>query len=412
MADKPKKPKKIKDLKARLGRTIAPNTGKGAVVAPPGAGGARPGAGGDGGVVPPPGGGVVPPPGGGVVAPPSAAPGAPGGLVAPPFGKKAEEAKKAAAAAAADPFASAPAQPSAGPKEIRLVLDDSAVSDSEVGREKKGKTFILLGLGVALGLLLGYFLGGLNDRRSLHNTAVRDGKALYEAVQEASDKLNDVNAKVREAAQAAGGSPGNPPAVAYDVIEHIAAIEKPFGAGTFARKHYSLFEPQTVDALFDYYNKVNVIWDHIERLRGMTAGAARREELDAAARASAETRSTLTGCVPAVVEDRFVCSLVYLRIPEEGEPGKVMARTSRTSRREAELTVYTGQDLSDNPSQYVILVNTDQSHGVLGEAATLFNDYVRQLTALAAELQAAVEVQGRLETSLGQVASNEELFTF
>ena len=398
MADKPKKPKKIKDLKARLGRTIAPNTGKGGVVAPPGAAPSKPEAG-----------GVVPPPGG-VVAPPSG-PGAPGGIVAPPFGKKAEEAKAAAAAAAADPFSSPASGPvQAGPQEVRLVLDDSAVADSEVGREKKGKVAIILGLGVVLGLLLGYFLGGLNDRRSLHNTAVRDGKDLYDAVQEASGRLETVQAKVRDAVTAARGSAGTPPSVDYEAIEAMNAIEKPFNAGTFARKHYSLFQPQTVDALFDYYNKVNVIWEHIGRVNGMTSGEERREQLNSAAVAAGDA-AQMIGCIPSINENRYVCALGFLEIPE-GSEGQVMVRATKTGRQSVEKQLYAGQDLSDEPDQYVLLVNNQQSMGVLGQQASLFADYVQRLGQLNTEIQAAVEVQGRLETELGQIASNEELFTF
>ncbi|MAQ17398.1 MAG: hypothetical protein CMN30_21700 [Sandaracinus sp.] len=405
MADSPKKPKKIKDLKARLGRTIAPNTGGGAVVPPPGAAGGAPGS------APAPGGVVAPPTGGGVVPPPSG-PGAPGGIVAPPFGKKAEEQKKAAAAASADPFASAaPAAAAAGPQEVRLVLDDSAVADSEVGREKKGKTAILLGLGLVLGLLLGYFVGGLNDRRSLHNTAVRDGKDLYESVQEASAVLETAQAKVRDAVQAARGGAGESASVDYEAIEALGALEKPFNAGTFARKHYSLFQPQTVDALFDYYNKVNVIWEHIERLRGMTSGDARREELNAAAGA-AENAAQTVGCIPSIQENRYVCSLGYVVVPEGAEGNAVEVRPSRTARRGVEKEVYTGADLSEDTDKWVILINNQQSMGVLGEQASLFADYVRELSVIAGEITAAVEVQGRLETELGQIASNEELATF
>ena len=399
MADTPKKPKKIKDLKARLGRTIAPNTGSAAVVPPPGAGGVKPPA--SGGVVPPPSGGVVPPPSG---------PGAPGGIVAPPFGKKAEEAKAAAAAAAADPFASSPASMAPGPQEVRLVLDDSAVADSEVGREKKGKTAILLGLGVIVGLILGYFVGGLNDRRSLHNTAVRDGKDLYESVQQASAKLDEAQAKVRDAVTAARGGAGETASVDYEAIEALGRIEKPFGANVFARKHYSLFQAQTVDALFDYYNKVNVIWEHIERLRGMTAGDDRRAQLNAAAE-SAENAAKTVGCIPSIQEDRYVCSLGYVIVPE-GSQGTVDVRPTATARRGVEKEVYTGADLSEETDKWVILVNNQQSMGVLGQQASLFADYVGQLGMLNAEIQAAVEVQGRLETDLGQISSNEELTTF
>ena len=393
MADKPTKPKKIKDLKARLGRTIAPNTGSKAVVAPPGAVASS--------------GGVVPPPSGGVVKPPPG-PGAPG-IVAPPFGKQAEEAKRRAAAAAADPFAASAAPAQVGPQEVRLVLDDSAVADSEVGRQKRGKVFILLGLGCALGLVLGYFVGGLNDRRSLHNAAVRDGKSLYEAVQNASGKVEEAQRLVGEAVAAARGSAGTPAAVNYDAIEGLRQIEKPFDAGTFARKQYSLFQPQTVDALFDYYNKINLIWENIERLSNMTAGEQRREQLNRAASAAGEA-SSLVGCIPAVTDDRFMCSLGFVEITEGAE--KVQIRATRSGRQSVEKAVYSGQDLSEEPDQYVMLINTPQSMGVLGEQATLFGNYVQQLGQLNTEIQAAMEVQGRLETELGQIASNEELNSF
>lgn len=393
-----KKPRKIKDLKARLGRTIAPNTPQGgdAVAPPPGS------------VAPPGGqpstpapGGVVPPPGG-VVPPPSAAP---PGIVAPPFAQK--QAASAPPPAAADPFAAQ--QPAAGPQEVRLVIDDKPVDDAEVGRQRKGRTALLLGLGALLGLTLGYFSGSVMNDRKIHNMAVRDGKEIYEAVREASNTVSEAQRLIDQAVAKARGSAGQPPAVDYESIEALRALEKPFGANVFARKNYQLFRTDTVDALFDYYNHVNQMWNRIESLAAMTAGDQRREELNNSA-ASMENATALIGCLIRVEDNRYQCNLGFVTLPEDGN-GKVSIRPSQRSRSSVEKELYVGEgDLSSG--DYIVLVNNQQSMGVLGTQSNLFAEYVREIGSLKALADETVEIQGRLETGLGEVASNEEVFTF
>ena len=125
-----------------------------------------------------------------------------------------------------------------------------------------------------------------------------------------------------------------------------------------------------------------------------------RAELDAATEAM-EGMAEPTGCIPTIADDRIMCNLAYVRV--DGETLHV--RGSRRARREAEKAIYTGQDLTDDPSQYVILINTPQSTGVLGEQASLFAEYVRDIGALKALLDGIVETQGRLEQQLGPIAS-------
>lgn len=400
-----KKPRKIKDLKARLGRTIAPNTpGEEDEVAAPNLGAAAPAAAAPEPSAPAPAAAAP-----GIVAPPAAVkpkpkPAVPalGGLVAPPFAQAAPA--PSAPPPPTDPFSAAPLQ-AAGPQEVRLVFDDRPVEDEEVGRKKRSRNYLLLGLGLALGVLLGYGAGSMMNDRKTYNAAVRDGKDLYEAVRTASTTVTEAQRLVDQAVAAARGAPGKAPAVDYAAIETLRGLAKPFEANVFSRKNYNLFEPATVDGMFDYYGHINTIWTRIEGLAASTSGEQRRNELNEAAEA-VEGAGALTGCMLGYSEEQWVCNLVYVRMDEAN---KAFVRASRRARQEAERPVYTGGEPADGQ---LVLINTAQSMGVLGEQSSLFAEYVRDISQLKAMLDETVTLQGTLEQSLGQIAANEEIFAF
>jgi len=388
MADAPKKPRKIRDLKARLGRTITPAT------KPAGGPGAVP--------APNLGGRVAPPPG--IVAPPSMgakAATSPGGIVAPPF------AQPAAPAAPADPFGAAPAAPAA--QQVHLVIDESiTVSEQEAGRKKRGRVPLLLGLGAVLGLALGFGVGSTANSRATYRLAAQDGRAIYQAVHGASDKVNEAKTLVDRAVAAMAAGPGKTPHVDYEAIQALQALENPFTANQFNRRRYSAFNPSTVDQLFDYYAKVGQLWEGFAQVATQTAGESRHQELDRSAAALATMSTTPTGCIPQSNDGMFSCALVFVQPPErqEGEPPPTTAQvhSSRSSRRLVEKTIYTGQDLTDNPSQYVILNDGAHSRAVIGEPATAFLQLNQQLLRLKVLMDETVETQGQLEQGLGDVA--------
>lgn len=381
MADQPK-PRKIKDLKARLGRTIAPNTEGGAV--PP------PGVGGNGLPQPVVGqGGVVPPPG---IGGQSSA-----GLAKPPFGEHAP--KKPVSA---DPFAGASQPPAAGPKEVRLVIDDTPVDDAEVGKKARGKVFVLLGFGLVLGLGLGYVGGTASGKIELHDRAIADGKSIYDSVRGASATIEQARGMVDSLAKAAKGAPGTPPKVDFEAIEGLRALEKPFEAGAFSRKMYSVFAAGTVDDLFNYYNNVTKLWDLFERLGNRSLPEKRRKELEAAVEATGNLARP-KGCVPSIQNDTFMCSLVYLTPVEGGDGTKVNVSQRAASHRTAEKNVFVGR--GEFTEENVVLVNTEQSIGVLGEQAGAFAEYQASLGEISQLFAATTEIQGRLEKALGEIAA-------
>jgi hypothetical protein len=207
MAEEKKKP----DLKARLNRTVVGNP-PGAAAPPeyPGAGAGTPSA------------GLDP-----VAEPVLASSGS--DIAVPDFIKQqmaekaaaearaAEEARQAAERAAravaeraaqdraramaADPFASSTT--SAAPQEIRLVLDDKAVSDDEVGRKNTGAVLGMVIAG-AIALAGGFLMGGFMESRKQGARTVEAISDIRRSVDAAGTVIATMKNKVDHAATAAG----------------------------------------------------------------------------------------------------------------------------------------------------------------------------------------------------------------
>jgi hypothetical protein len=343
-------------------------------------------------------------------------PGIPGADVAPPpFMQKAARSEPPKAKRPTDPFAASSAMP-ASPQEVRLVIDEKPVSDAESGRRGRGTVIIVAAICIVLGLVAGYGVGGVVSENATYNATVRDGKDIYQTVQASSQVVNQANTLVKAAVTKARGGTGRTAAVDYASIEALRALEKPLTANEFSRKRYGAFNPGTVDALFEYYNSIQQLWDRFTSLANSTLPPARRQELDAAAGAASEIATRQVGLVPFTVGDNVAGGLVIVDMPanrnnDEPLPEKLMVRT-RPGGQPAERTRYTGQPLTENPENYVMLVDTQRSIGVLGRQAGPFAEYQRDLLVINQLMEKTMEVQGRLETELGNIARLEEQFSF
>lgn len=230
MADEKKKP----DLKARLNRTVVGN--------PPGAG-AQPEFGGVGAGTPSAG---LDPVGEPVIA-------SSGSDIAVPDFIKQQMAEKAAAEAraaeearqaveratraaadraaqerarvmASDPFASASA--AEAPQEIRLVFDDKAVSDLEVGRKNTGAILGMLIVGV-VALAGGFAVGGFMETRKQGARTVEAIADIRRSVDSAGTVIATMKNKVDHAATAAGlAAQGEEPAGQPAAAPQAATIDE------------------------------------------------------------------------------------------------------------------------------------------------------------------------------------------
>ncbi len=370
MSEELQKSKKVRDIRERLGRKTAP---------PPQDADA-------GGVAPPPPtlGGVAPPPGfvGGQAAKRSG-----------PFGGT---------------TAKAPAQ-----QEVRIVVDEQAVATAHEGKSRRVRKLMMMsGAGA---LLVGLFLGVLSttvmSRRSQYNVAVRDGKAVYQAVRAAGDQVAEAKRLLDRAVSNAKSRPGEGPSVDYEAVEQLRALPTPFTAADFAGLNYTKFNRETVNSLFLYARQVGELWDEFDRIASRVLPEPRRKELDEAAQDETALTTSPTGCVPTLGEGGFRCGLVFVDMPDGAIEPKLKVRATRGS-KPFEKELYQGQDLRQNASNYVILTNPEQSEGVLGRRQNAFSEYRKDLADLARGMDAALETQGALERGLGSVAGLEEIASF
>lgn len=425
-----KKPKK--DLRARLGRTIAPNTPGAPPIAAPG-----------GVIAPPPVAAPTAAPSVGsgddhpAVAAPVAAPAAPkaqpaiaappamasrnafGGadIAPPPFAKPAEAPKPSEPPKPrrpADPFAAGPS--SAGPGEFRLVIDEKPVDDSEIGRRQRGRTFIVVAVCLVLGIVIGAGAGSMNGRRTLYNITVRDGHEIYNSVDAASRTVLEAQQHIEAVATSAGGGSGGTPAVNYTEIAALVALENPLAADTFSRKNYGAFQPGAVDDLFHYYQNVQRLWEHFQHLNAITA-APRRQALDATAVATGEAANAqYVAVMVPVPEDEgggFVGQLAFAEpAMADGQPtAQILARGTRTGAGRPFDRWAPDVELGTAPT-HVLLIDGAGSAGVLGERLGAFRGFVLALTEIRELMNQTIEIQGRLTTALGDIARLEEVTAF
>jgi len=165
-------------------------------------------------------------------------------------------------------------------------------------------------------LLVGLFLGVLSTtvmgRRSQYNVAVRDGKAVYQAVRAAGDQVAEAKRLLDRAVSQAKARPGEGPSVDYEAIEQLRALPTPFTAADFAGLNYTKFNPETVNSLFLYARQVGELWDEFDGLASRVLPEPRRRELDEAAQDETALTTSPTGCVPTLGEGGFRCGLVFV----------------------------------------------------------------------------------------------------
>jgi hypothetical protein len=313
-------------------------------------------------------------------------------------------------------------------KKVRLVIDDSAIKESEIGRKGGTRNTILVVIGLGLGLAAGLGVGSTGAERNQYNMAVRDGKDIYNRINEVSKTLEEANGYLKAAADASQGGPGKQAHVDYKAIESLRSIKQPFSADEFSRRRYLAFSPAVVDALFAYYNNINLLWKKFEVIANKTTGDRAHEALDKSAQAADSLLAADYGVVVSKSGDAFGGGVVIVRPKpvdpnakkEEKPKGKgkdkekedntpLMLVSSRDGGREVERKLYTGQDdFADKSGDYVLLVDKAHSMGTLGVAANLFGALRGDIVETQALMGKTMELKGQLVTELGKIATLPE----
>jgi hypothetical protein len=397
MADA-QKPRNVKDLKARLGRTIAPNTKGGLPEAGPPA--------------PVPGAPASQPPSDpfapSVPAPSVGKPAAPasGGVPAPALGRKVMPAP--------DPLA-AP-QPAQVVQELRF--DEGRDGAREVGKQNRVVVIGLIFVGLAVGAGIAFYAMKMNNENRRWNAGIlsvttvkAEVETIAQTVTKAHGYVNDVSTAVN-----AQGGPERIDRV-VSAVEALGALEKPTAGNTLTQQDYSRFDNETMTDLFTYYQNVDRLWDRIEVLKARTTGAERIERLKAA---SGGNVVQPIACMPLAQqpEGQFLCSLLFQFANTGGEAGT--CRVGQSPRAvgaqavEKKLLVSLEGEAWDafaaTPNAFVLGIDQESSSGVLAQPTNEFQELIRLVEEIKRISDETATIQTRLNGSLGELAALEPKF--
>ena len=183
------------------------------------------------------------------------------------------------AAIAADPFSAAA---SSSAQEVRLVIDDKHVSDSEVGRNNRGAILTAIAVG-AVSLVAGYLIGDFKsskDEEAKTRGAITEIRRAVDATGSAVTTLKD---KVDAAATAAGiaaGEEGQQPAaptaqarVDEELLTWFAqqSPDPPLGPDVYAGRVGRL-RPDLVSKLMKVQIELEQVWREMQRHNALTSG--------------------------------------------------------------------------------------------------------------------------------------------
>jgi len=378
MAEEENQPRKMKDLKARLGRTIAPSTMSGPV------------------------------------APPGAPTQAPPGIAPPSFltANKEEE----------DPFAASAAAQSAG---AQVVFDESAALEiQEKGKQERTKAVIITAAVTALiAIGIGYAIGGVASQRDRFKSAIATSEEIYQSVDAAQAPLDEAYELISRITRKAAEHE-----IDFEALETLRAMPNPFQAEAFAGKDYLLFNAQAVDSLFAFNREAAAVFTQISRFSQNALSANGRARLEAAVAADKNMKAARDsefakgfgwmehqiGCRPQTKGPVPRCELVYVDNPPLNEQGnqvtsaKVKAGPNPRS-RPYEANLYTGSDdLAKNLEDYIILIDNEKSLGVLGEKASAFTEFVREANRIRTALEENVDAERiRAKVELDRIRKEE-----
>ena len=239
--------------------------------------------------------------------------------------------------------------------------------------------------------------GATTSSRAQYNIVLQDTKEIYGTVTNAAPIVEKTQKLLDQAVRAAGDKAN--PIIDTKTLEELRKLQKPFEADAFSRKKYGALEPGTVDALFTYYNNVNLLWMKLQSLSARGLNPSNREQLERAAKSA----GLEYGCVPFGEGEAWGCGLVTLVTTPEGKTNVMLRGQSY------EKTLFAGQELGTKASDFVIRVDRTRSGEVLGQSTALFTSYVRDLVESKTLVDQTLEVQGRLIQALGTVAKLEGL---
>ncbi len=275
-------------------------------------------------------------------------------------------------------------------QEVRLTIDEADIARAHAGQKRWLRATLALLAVFVLGALMGGGFGSSLGDRKLFNLALDDALRIKSKVEEATPKVDAARKHVSDALTAASGSDAKP-SLDTAALDALFALEQPFKAGEFSRRRYSALNPATVDALFQYYNALTLAWQDVARLKSIAMSPAARKVLEDAAKSAGAGAGAASACIPLGGKGPARCALAFISEEKSDLGSGTIAVSESAAGAVVNKEAYQSGDLE---SRHAIIVDMGRSRGVLGRQTSAFDEYRGRLESIARQLTLA-ETKGR-----------------
>jgi hypothetical protein len=348
---------------------------------------------GTGSAVPPPAGGLVPPPvlGAPAVPPPNLGFNKPLDVAPPAFVLQQQQPKKKKAPRTNELAKEAFAKDT-------LVETEPVVDPESV---KKRSRIIKIGLFIAIPvLIIGFVVGKTSHDRSFRSHSVEDAAGILAKLQKAGPVLQDVAAKTDGAIKRADSNEAD-----EEYLDWAAKVaeERPFTTGDLDSKNYAVFDPATVDKLYDLGRLVDRVFSDITQHENYT-----RLDLGALKNAGfmgERPDQVLFGAVLInLYEDVYAANIGVISNPaEDSDRNKTLDVQAKAGRAADQLKLYTKGSFGEKASDWVTPLDPDLTAPgapLYGADDSHWTAYHNRLDKIATQTKRALKLHGEVVSEL------------
>jgi hypothetical protein len=344
-------------------------------------------------VIPPPVGAAIPPPVGAAVPPPA------GIGLKPPAGH-----------GAATPAYMQPQQPAKQPEKKPaepakpVFVDTEPVIDTKAIAARRWMIRVCLILAIPV-LGVGFCIGKSSPDWNLAERSREDATTLLEKLNKTGPVLEEIQSKTAAALNKAGSNEVDEDFVGF--IEEKCQ-ERPFQMGDVDRNNFLVFEPTTVDKLYDFAQLVDRVFADLGIHRNFT-----RQDVNAIKNAGfmgEKANQVVLGAVLMnIYDDVYGADIGVVSNPGlDSDRNKTLDVQARAGRPSDPLKVYTKGSFGDKASGWVIPLDpaiTGPGGPLEGAEESHSEAYNRRLTKLNERLNKAIKMHGELVSELNAIVN-------
>jgi hypothetical protein len=277
--------------------------------------------------------------------------------------------------------------------------DGGGVIDEKTAKSGRRTLVLCIALGIPA-LIIGFCVGKTSPDWTLEDRSVENAKTMLEKMVKAGPVIQEVQAKTAAAVTKAEANQVDEEFVTY-LEEGIQ--DRPFTASDLDRVNYAVFEPQTVDNLYEFAVLIDRTWLDLANHR--TATKADVNAIKNIGFMGEKSSQVVLGlALMSIYDDMYGGVLGVISNPSlDSDRNKTVDVQARPGRPSDPLRIYTSGAFGEKISDWIIPIDaavTGSGGPLEGSVKSHWDSYVARLGKIGEEVETIVRMHGELTAKL------------